>query len=26
VNICHLHTDQWMSQNFIPKSKSCTNV
>ncbi len=26
MNICHLHIGQWMSQNFILKSKSCTDV
>jgi len=26
VNNCHLQIGQWVSQNFIPESKSCTNV
>jgi hypothetical protein len=24
VNTCHLHIGQWVNQNFIPESNSCT--
>ncbi len=26
VNTCHFHIGQWVSQKFIPKSKSCIDV
>ncbi len=26
MNTCHLHIGQRVSQNFIPKSKSCTDA
>jgi hypothetical protein len=26
VHTCHPHIGQWVSQNFIPKSESCTDA